>query len=455
MSSLSVPGSDDIHARAGSRNEQVPNIVEKEEFEYCFVDPLEKDYECPVCGSVLKYPVLFEECSHRCCANCLPELLRTTAKCPIDGTPIDRNRQVIVDKEYQKEIEALNVNCSFYTKGCTWSGKLKDIQIHVADCKYYLLKCPKGCGMKLEKIVLKHHLQEDCDKRDIRCEFCSMRMRAEEEVHHLGTCGKFKMPCPNKCSNGKELERENMRDHLENTCTREMIKCPFWDGGCQFECRRKHMDKHIKEDPIVHLGMACDTVILHRKELEIHAKSLTKQLQQITTLERKVDALEKLYGCQMVWRIEKWAEKVHEAKLGRKATLFSPPFLTSRHGYKMALSLCPYGDGKARGKFLSIFICICSGEYDPLLLWPFGHTVTFTLIDQCQDPEARRNVSYIIQPNTIKDNKPFLGRPVGERNASFGAQRFIELDILDTYDYLRDDQLFIKCEIDSEHMMLL
>lgn len=64
------------------------------------------------------------------------------------------------------------------------------------------------------------------------------------------------------------------------------------------------------------------------------------------TLEKKVDALEKLYGCQSVWKIEQWADKIHEAKLGRKSTLFSPPFLTSRHGYKMAMSLCPYGDGK-------------------------------------------------------------------------------------------------------------
>jgi len=50
---------------------------------------------------------------------------------------------------------------------------------------------------------------------------------------------------------------------------------------CFLQCKRKHMDKHIKEDPIVHLGMACDTVILHRKELEIHAKSLEKQLNQV------------------------------------------------------------------------------------------------------------------------------------------------------------------------------
>jgi len=62
---------------------------------------------------------------------------------------------------------------------------------------------------------------------------------------------------------------------------------------------------------------------------------------------------------------------------------------------------------------------------------------------------------FCFQPNTIKDNKPFLGRPVGERNASFGAQKFVELAVLDTFDYVRDDVIFVKVDMDSEFMMLL
>lgn len=109
----------------------------------------------------------------------------------------------------------------------------------------------------------------------------------------------------------------------------------------------------------------------------------------------------------------------------------------------------------ARGKFLSIFICICRGEHDALLTWPFVHRISFSLVDQCQDPKARRNVSYTIKPNIIKNNKAFLGRPVGERNASFGAQKFVELEVLKTMDYVRDDCVFIKCDIDSQDMTKL
>lgn len=56
----------------------------------------------------------------------------------------------------------------------------------------------------------------------------------------------------------------------------------------------------------------------------------------------------------------------------------------------------------AQGKYMSIFICICKGEFDALNQWPFGHKVTFSVIDQCEDPAARRNISFTVKPNVIK-----------------------------------------------------
>ena len=108
-----------------------------------------------------------------------------------------------------------------------------------------------------------------------------------------------------------------------------------------------------------------------------------------------------------------------------------------------------------KGKSVSLFICICRGEYDALLAWPFSHRVTFTLLDQCEDVNNRRHIVYTVKPNTCKENKPFLGRPITERNASFGAQKFTELDTLQTLEYIKDDTLFIKVEIDSEEMILI
>ena len=133
---------------------------------------------------------------------------------------------------------------------------------------------------------------------------------------------------------------------------------------------------------------------------------------------------------------------------------------------KVKLSLCQWNKKytikkqtsiylPARGKYMSLFICIMKGEYDALLPWPFHHRVTFTLIDQCQDPSARRNITYSVKPNICKENKPFLGRPIGDRNASFGAQKFVELDVMKSLDYIRDDVVYIKVHVDNDEMTML
>ena len=129
--------------------------------------------------------------------------------------------------------------------------------------------------------------------------------------------------------------------------------------------------------------------------------------------------MEKTYGAQFIWKIEHYSEKLQDARTNKKTTLFSPHFSTSRHGYRLALSICLCGDGKgkiskhlhplnhlflhlAKGKYISLFICICRGEYDALLVWPFSHRVTFTLLDQCDDVDNRRILSIVLNQMPAK-----------------------------------------------------
>jgi TNF receptor-associated factor 4 len=99
---------------------------------------------------------------------------------------------------------------------------------------------------------------------------------------------------------------------------------------------------------------------------------------------------------------------------------------------------------------MSLFVCICKGDYDALQSWPFNLKINLTLLDQNEDVKARKHVSYMIKPNTCKENLAFLGRPVNDRNASFGSQRFLELSILGENDYIVNDCLYIKVEIEPQ-----
>lgn len=101
---------------------------------------------------------------------------------------------------------------------------------------------------------------------------------------------------------------------------------------------------------------------------------------------------------------------------------------------------------------MSVFLTILRSEWDALLPWPFSCPVTFTLMEQKVEATARLNVTQTVKPNTCKENRPFLGRPVGERNPSFGVQKFIAIKDIEVGDYVKDDVIFIKIDIDTRDM---
>ncbi|XP_074642412.1 TNF receptor-associated factor 4-like [Tubulanus polymorphus] len=436
-----------------SKNSYGSSVSSRPEVEVIFVKPLDKKYECPVCCQVLRYPVQFEECGHRCCSSCLPELLRVAPRCPIDQVHVERDK-ICVDKAFQKETDNLAVQCSNQSQGCEWEGCLKDLGGHVEECGYSMTSCPNQCGVDFQKRFLDKHMESDCPKRPVECDFCQQPILSGDEVDHLNECPNFPIPCPNNCG-VKDILRSELDNHTKNACPLQNIDCPFAPFGCEKKCLRREIDAHLQTTTQDHLTTVCNAMVSHKSIFEEQAQVLDEHIQKVEKMEKKVDKLEKMYGVQFLWRIDKYEERLADAKSGKKTTIFSPPFYSHRHGYKMTVSVCLYGDGRARGKHMSLFVCIMRGDYDPLLTWPFSHRITFTLIDQCQDPAARRNIQYSIKPNTCKENRPFLGRPSSERNASFGAQKFIELDIMNTLDYIRDDTIFIKVSIDTEEISMV
>lgn len=65
----------------------------------------------------------------------------------------------------------------------------------------------------------------------------------------------------------------------------------------------------------------------------------------LTRSELQISSLEKLYGAQYIWRIDDIKAKQNEAQGGTRTTVFSAPFLSGRHGYKLILSMSLWGDG--------------------------------------------------------------------------------------------------------------
>jgi beta-xylosidase len=102
----------------------------------------------------------------------------------------------------------------------------------------------------------------------------------------------------------------------------------------------------MKESPGIHLNMAGKTISIQKQLLQLYEERSNEEKKWIELLARKVNALEKTYGAQFIWKIDHYSERLQDARTNKKTTLFSPPFLTSRHGYRLTLSICLCGDGK-------------------------------------------------------------------------------------------------------------
>ena len=170
----------------------------------------------------------------------------------------------------------------------------------------------------------------------------------------------------------------------------------------------------------------------------------TRKLEEkINVLEMKIPSSERNDG-PFTWKIGSFSELLRKAKSGEQTDLYSSPFY--RYGYKCKLNLCPNGYGNGKDTHLSIFIIIMKGEYDATLTWPFNKKVTFTVIDQQEDANARENIAecFYAQPSS----KSFA-RPVEDENAGKGYPTFASQEKLQERRYIVDDTIFIQVQIAS------
>lgn len=129
----------------------------------------------------------------------------------------------------------------------------------------------------------------------------------------------------------------------------------------------------------------------------------------------------------------------------RKNYVDSPPFFTSKFGYKMMARLYPNGDGSGRGTHLSLFFVLLRGEFDDLLSWPFRQKVTFVLLDQ--DSTNPKNVIDTFRPDP---NSVSFRKPSSEMNQASGCPSFVPHKVLQSKSsYLNNDTLYLKIIVDT------
>ena len=201
------------------------------------------------------------------------------------------------------------------------------------------------------------------------------------------------------------------------------------------EINHVHREIAVKMQPVASAVSKAETAIQNLQE-GFSELALMVQTLQATS-----------YNGTFIWKIPEIQRRRHEAKIGKTISLYSAPFYTSRQGYKACLRLYMDGDGCGKNTHLSFFLTVMKGEYDALLQWPFRHTVTLTLLDQ----DGGKNIAQSFKPEPTSSS---FQRPRNEMNIASGCPMFAPLSVLNNSSYVKDDTMFLKCEIDTSGIKL-
>lgn len=311
------------------------------------------------------------------------------------------------------------------------------LEEHAGFCNQEPVYCESKCGTRVLRGRMSIHKSKDCLKRLKRCQHCSREFSADTLSLHASSCPRSPVTCPQRCETAV-LPRSELDAHLRDDCKALAVPCTFKDAGCRFKGPRNLLDSHLEASAASHLSLM--------------VQQSSKQSQQIASLKSAVAKLSTNYSGTLLWKITDWKAKMAEAKTKEGLELVSPAFFTSQYGYKLQASVFLNGNGPGETSHLSVYIKVLPGEYDALLKWPFSHSVTFTLFEQCAvGGGAQGGVAESFIPDPSWEN---FQRPSTEPDSlGFGFPRFISHDLLSRRPFIRDDTVFLRIKVDSSKIV--
>ena len=210
----------------------------------------------------------------------------------------------VPNKQNERAVKYLHVFCTNKGRGCDWQGEVKNITGHLSEndgCRFERVNCSNKCGLTLERRYLSKHIDKECPRSEITCQYCSITgERQFINSKHQEQCPKFPLPCPNNCDIGMVL-RENMEAHKAE-CPLEIIPCEYHEVGCKESMARKDKTEHDKKKMEDHLCLMKSEYLCTKRTLA-DTEKMIKELQ--STMERTVKQVE-IHRQQIFKHVFQW-----------------------------------------------------------------------------------------------------------------------------------------------------
>ena len=329
-----------------------------------------------------------------CRKCCFPPEVIIPDTCP------DHKTQVFHDKLAGRLIHTQRVKCpanETFNADCPWSGQYNQVTSHLDDCTFV----PGFARVAMQNAMLKEADQ-----------------RAEQKYEKLERETAYQIDLIKRESDA-QLTAMELSFNQKSLSMMEKIY--------QLETMLKNMPAQLAESQVT-----------------TTASAVAHEASSATPIEKEYPAF---YDGTLYWKITDWSSQLHSAKLrpsNPNAYINSPPFYTSKCGYKMRMRLYPNGDGQGKNTYVSIFLQIMKGKFDAILAWPFPEKkVTIMLLDQS-------NVEHHTDSFLCDSSSDSFERPQQKWNRAAGCPLFIRQEALKNHAYLRDDTMFIKVVVDPD-----
>ena len=167
-----------------------------------------------------KFCVISCSCGQKICRECVEKIKKDKKLCPL----CNKMEITLFMQDYglERYLKAQDVYCSKKKLGCQWKGKLGDFEQHLNEnpspeeqltgCGFVEVECKHGCGEWYKRHFFDTHQNEECPQRPYSYEYCkdySSTFKDVKTIHYL-ICGKYPLPCPNKCRDGSFVEQSKI-----------------------------------------------------------------------------------------------------------------------------------------------------------------------------------------------------------------------------------------------------
>ncbi len=331
-----------------------------------------------------------------CRKCCFPPEVIIPTTCP------DHKVQVFHDKLAGRLIFTQQVRCptkDTFNAACPWSGQYSQVTSHLDDCTFV----PSAARVAMQNAMLKA-----ADRRAVQ----KYEELKKETAHQISQVKK------------ESDDKVNAMERLLNQRNHTLM-----EKNDELETRLNNLAAQLAELRVTTTASAV-----------VHAASSSTVI---------AEEPPRFYDGTLLWKITNWSIKYQRAKSNlNHHFLESPPFYTSKDGYKMRMRLYPNGDREGKGTHVSVYLQIMKGEFDAILPWPFRRKITVMLLDQSNE------VHHIdaFRPNSLSNS---FHRPEQECNRAIGMPMFIPQEYLNRYAYLRDDTMFFKAVVNPDYSTLL